>query len=154
MESIIIRRATVEDKPALLQFEQGIISAERPYDPALKAGAINYYDLGQMIAHPDTAFFVAVSNGQSVGCGYGRIELSKPISKYDRYLYLGFMYVNPEFRGLGVIQRIMEEIKKWGIANGIQELRLEVYSGNASAIKAYEKAGFEERVVEMRMELH
>jgi ribosomal protein S18 acetylase RimI-like enzyme len=35
----------------------------------------------------------------------------------------------------------------------VTELRLEVYAGNAAAIRAYEKAGFSQLIAEMRMSL-
>jgi hypothetical protein len=45
IDNIIIRSATTNDLHALLQFEQDVIETERPYDPTLKTGYINYYDL-------------------------------------------------------------------------------------------------------------
>ena len=36
MSKINIRKARLEDLNILLEFEQGIITAERPYDPTLK----------------------------------------------------------------------------------------------------------------------
>jgi hypothetical protein len=38
-----INRAELEDLNILLEFEQGIITAERPYDPTRRK--INYYDI-------------------------------------------------------------------------------------------------------------
>lgn len=40
-----VRIATLKDLPTLLAFEQGVIEAERPFDPTIKAGNINYYDI-------------------------------------------------------------------------------------------------------------
>jgi hypothetical protein len=39
---MIIRKATIDDLPVLLQFEQGIISAERPFDSTLLPDPISY----------------------------------------------------------------------------------------------------------------
>ena len=66
---------------------------------------------------------------------------------------MGFMYVDPKFRGQGVIQNIIEQLKQWSISLNIFETRLEVYSENTSAIKAYQKKGFENRMIEMKMDL-
>jgi hypothetical protein len=50
MSTINIREAELEDLNILLEFEQGIITAERPYDPtSLQEGKINYYDIRKMI---------------------------------------------------------------------------------------------------------
>lgn len=151
---ILIRKATIEDLPVLLQFEQGIISAERPFDSTLKPGAINYYDLKAFIASADVQVLVAEIDGEIAGSGYARIKKS-PDTYYDfeKYAYLGFMYVLPAYRGKGVNQAIIEELKKWVAEQGLVEIRLEVYNDNTGAIKAYEKVGFEKRMLEMRIRL-
>ncbi|XHR98302.1 GNAT family N-acetyltransferase [Mucilaginibacter sp. UC70_90] len=64
-----------------------------------------------------------------------------------------FMYVLPAYRGMGVNQAIIEELKKWIVEQGLTEIRLEVYNDNIGAIKAYEKAGFKKRMIEMRIRL-
>jgi ribosomal protein S18 acetylase RimI-like enzyme len=42
---------------------------------------------------------------------------------------------------------------RWAKERGLTEVRLEVYSVNQSAIKAYEKAGFTPNLLEMRLEI-
>ena len=85
-----------------------------------------------------------------MGCGYACIENAKPFFTYTKYGYLDFMYVKPEYRGKGVNQKIIESLQQWSLEKDITELRLQVYSENTTAIKAYEKAGFSKLIVEMR----
>jgi ribosomal protein S18 acetylase RimI-like enzyme len=54
---------------------------------------------------------------------------------------------------MGVSKRILDTLKTWSLAQHITEMRLEVYSNNLAAIKAYEKAGFVKHMLEMRMGL-
>ena len=42
LDAIAIREANLDDLEILLKFEQGVIEAERPLDPFLKEGAIQY----------------------------------------------------------------------------------------------------------------
>ena len=49
MSTIQFRVANLTDLPILLQFEQGIITAERPFDPTLKPDPISYYNLEELI---------------------------------------------------------------------------------------------------------
>jgi len=63
------------------------------------------------------------------------------------------MYVIPEFRGKGVNKLILEGLKDWVRSKGITELRLDVYFGNESAIRAYEKAGFSKLMIHMRSDV-
>jgi GNAT superfamily N-acetyltransferase len=153
MENITIREATLADMDILLQFEQGVIGAERPFDPTLKDGHINYYDLNEFITAPHIYMAVAELNGEVIGSGYARIETSKIYLKHPQHAYLGFMYVLPQHRGKGVNKRVIDALKSWSLKQGVTELRLQVYDQNSPAIKAYEKVGFSKHMIEMRMGL-
>jgi ribosomal protein S18 acetylase RimI-like enzyme len=148
---IFIRKATIEDIPILKQFEQGIIEAERPFCPILKPDPLYYYDLPEMLNNPLIDLIVAVVNDTPVACGYARIEQSKHYYIPEQYAYLGMMYVTPEHRGKKINAMIIDSLKKLVAQRGIKELWLEVFSSNHSAIKAYQKAGFEDHMIQMRM---
>lgn len=153
MEQIIIRKAALSDLDILLQFEQGVVEAERPFNPVLKESEVHYYNINELITADHIELLVALSGTEIIGCGYARIESAKPYLKYDRYAYLGFMYVVPAYRGKGVNKVILQELTAWSKGKGTTELRLEVFSANAIAIKAYEKAGFEKLYIHMRSEI-
>jgi len=153
MNEISVRKATKDDLDALLEFEQGIVSNERPFDETLKEGEIHYYDLAEMITAPHITVVVAELGNEIIGSGYARIEIAKPYQKHSDYAYLGCMYVKPEYRGKGVNSRVLEGLKEWCRERGIHELRLEVYTDNTPAVKAYEKAGFRPLLTWMRLGL-
>lgn len=138
------------DLPTLFEFEQGVITAERPFDPTLKSGQIHYYDIEKMIAAPDVELLVAEINNEVVGSGYARIENAKPFLQHNRHAYLGFMYIMPQWRGKGINKKILDKLTEWVQQHNITELRLDVYQPNIAAIKAYEKAGFTKHMIEMR----
>lgn len=150
MNQIVIRSATTQDLPTLFQFEQGLISTERPFDSTLGKGEIHYYDLEMMITAPHIQLLVAELNGELIGSGYARIEDAKPFLEHRQHAYLGFMYTVPEHRGKGVNQKIIEALKEWSASKGITELTLDVYCENAPAIRAYEKVGFVKYMINMR----
>ncbi len=151
MKEVYCRAATLEELPILLQFEQGIVHAERPYDPTLQSGHINYYNLEELIKASDTEVIVAVSGREIIGSAYISIKKAKPYLNHIQYGYLGFMFVRPEYRGQGINKKIYEACRAWALSKDIQELRLDVYDGNTSAIRAYEKAGFKKHLVNMRI---
>lgn len=151
MNHLNIRAATMADLPTLLQFEQGVIEAERPYDPTLRDGHVRYYDIEELILSPQAEIVVAELGSEVVGTGYARIRDAKPFLRHGHEAYLGFMYVRPEHRGKGINGKIIEALKRWAPSQRLTEMRLEVYSDNAVAIAAYEKVGFVEHMVEMRM---
>ena len=150
MHNITIHRATLADKPTLLQFEQGVVEAERPFTPRMKAGAANYYDMHELLTAPHIYLAVAEVDGELIGSGYARIETSKQYLNHPQQAYLGFMYVLPQHRGKGVNALIIAGLEAWVLSQGVTELRLEVYYQNAIAIKAYEKVDFEGYMLQMR----
>jgi RimJ/RimL family protein N-acetyltransferase len=153
MENISVRKATLHDLETLLRFEQGIIEAERPFDETLKTGRTQYYDLAAMLQSQNVALVMAERNNGIVGSGYARIEDAKPYNQHSRHAYLGFMYVPEVHRGKGINALIMDALKSWALSKGVTELRLDVYHDNLAAIRAYEKAGFQILMINMRMGL-
>ncbi len=148
------REATEQDLKVLLEFEQGIVTAERPFNSTLIDGEIHYYDLLKLIQAEDAFVIIAEENDEIVASGYARIkEPDNNYSNFDRYAYLGFMYVKPEHRGKGINKLILDELMRWAKSKNISEVRLDVYSQNESAVKAYEKAGFESLLTTMRMKI-
>jgi ribosomal protein S18 acetylase RimI-like enzyme len=148
--STLLREATKTDLPVLLQFEQDLISFERPFAPNLKKGKISYYDLAAYIEDPAIRVIVAEVEGQVVGSGYALIRENKAYKAPQNYVYLGFMYVLPEYRGRGINDLIMTDLILWGKTQGYTEVQLEVYAENESAIKAYAKAGLVPEILTMR----
>jgi RimJ/RimL family protein N-acetyltransferase len=149
---ITVRPATTADLPTLLRFEQGVISAERPMDPTIKDGPIHYYDLDKMLSSPQIHLVVAeTADGTLIGSAYARIDRSRHYLKHTHHAYCGFMYVDPAYRGQGVNQLIIDALKSWARSKNLTELRLDVYTTNDIAIRAYEKAGFTPYLINMRL---
>lgn len=148
---ILIREAAIKDLPILLKFEQEIIIAERPMDPTIRRGNINYYDLGKLIASKEAQVLVACSGEKVVASGYATIKEARHYLDHSHYGYLGFMYTLPEYRGKGINGEIIKELKRWVFSKGLTEIRLTVYDVNDPALIAYEKVGFKKHIVEMRL---
>jgi len=153
MIEIKIRKALPDDLDQLLVFEQDLIKTERPFDPTVKPDPVNYYDLKAMLTDQHIEMVVGELNNKVIASGYARIDKAKPYLKHSHHAYLGFMYVLPEYRGQGINKKIMDVLKDWAASKNITEFRLDVYYENASAIKAYEKAGFSRYFLEMRSNL-
>jgi ribosomal protein S18 acetylase RimI-like enzyme len=154
MLDVVVRKATAEDLGTLNRFQQGVVDAERRFDSTIKEDPVQYYDIARMLTSDETHFVVAEVGSGVVGCGYARIEAAKHYVKHARQAYLGLMYVDPAYRGQSVVLSIIDALKQWALARGVLEARLEVYRDNAAAIKAYEKAGFSQFAIEMRLDLN
>ncbi|WP_318309818.1 GNAT family N-acetyltransferase [Flagellimonas crocea] len=152
LPKVNIRTATLDDLPVLLQFEQEIIKAERPFDVTIKEGRISYYDIAEMIKDPKAHVAVAEADGKVVASGYAIPKRARHYLNHELYAYLGFMYTDEDFRGMGINAQIVDELKKWSEHEGYTEIRLTVYNENLPAIKAYEKVGFKKHIIEMRLQ--
>jgi ribosomal protein S18 acetylase RimI-like enzyme len=51
--------------------------------------------------------------------------------------------VDPQFRGLGIARRMLQEVEAIARERGCCKLTLEVLQGNTTAIRLYESAGFQ-----------
>ena len=149
----IVRKATLTDLPTLLEFEQGLIAAERPMDPHLMDGHINYYSISDFIKGTDSEVYVVDIEGEIVASGYARIMDDRHYLKHSKQGYLGFMFVPEKHRGNGYNQLVLDALLAWCKERGILEIRLDVYNTNEPALRAYQKAGFEKYLVNMKLTL-
>lgn len=149
----IVRKATLDDLPSLLLFEQGVIEAERPFDPTIKSGDINYYDISELITNNDSDVFVVEVNNEIVASGYAKIKTDRHYLKHIHQGYLGFMFVPKHHRGKQLNKLIIDALLKWCKSRNIFEIRLDVYDDNISAINAYEKVGFKKHMINMRLDI-
>lgn len=149
--TLTIRTATPADLSTLRTFEQGVIAAERPFDPTLRADPIRYYDLEGLLDSANAALLVAEEDGLLLGSGYVRLDPSEPFLQHAQYGLVGFIFVVPERRGQGISAAVIRTLGDWAALRGVHELRLEVYPANAPAVRAYEKLGFAPHLLTMRL---
>ncbi len=152
-DSVHIRSAVLEDLPQLLEFEQGIIRSERPYDHTLKPDPISYYDIGALIASEDAEVAVADIGGTLIASGYAKRKRSRNYVSPSEHAYIGFLYVAPEHRGKGVNKQVLDHLFAWAKKMHLPEIHLTVYPDNEPAVRAYQKVGFDPYILEMRLNL-
>ena len=148
-----VRKATLEDLPTLLDFEQRLIEAERPMDHCIKDGEISYYSISNFITGNDSEVYVVELGQEIVASGYARIMDDRPYFKHSKIGYLGFMFVPEQHRGNGYNQLVLDALLAWCKERNVFEIRLDVYDVNAAALRAYEKAGFKKYLINMSLSL-
>jgi ribosomal protein S18 acetylase RimI-like enzyme len=154
MKDLTIRKATIDDLAALLELEQGIIAAERPFNGTIKNSDCTYYNLNNFIFDDDAYLLVAVINNKIIASGYAQLRISRVSLKHDHHAYLGFMYVAEKYRGMGINKQLTDRLIKWSKGRGLTDFYLDVYIENVAAIRAYEKAGFSKSMLEMKLNLN
>jgi len=151
LANIKYRQASIDDLARLLELEQNIIDYERPFDPFIKESNAKYYDVEKLISASESCLIVAESDSEIIGSGYAQIRPSKSCHTHDNHCYLGFIYLEPEYRGVALGGRMLEDLKDWGLSQGVKNFHLDVYSENKPAIRAYEKMGFKKVTVKMEL---
>lgn len=145
------RAATLDDIKTLLTLEQAVVEAERPFNKAIKDSGATYYDIENLILSENSYMLVVEVNSQIIATGYVQIRPSKTSLNHESHGYLGFMYVEPEYRGRGLNKTIMDRLIEWCEAKGISDFYLDVYAKNSAAVRAYEKLGFAPTLMEMSL---
>ena len=79
---------------------------------------------------------LAYQDGQPVGCGAIK-PFSFGVAEVKR------MFVEPEFRGLGIAGQILQELECWAAELECKHLVLETGKAMPEAIRLYTKSGFE-----------
>lgn len=151
--NITIRSARQSDLAILKTFEQGIITAEQPYDSSLRADPISYYDIKAMINSEESEVAIAEFNKTIIASGFAQIRPSKTYVSSDHHAYIGFLYVDPAYRGKGINKKILSYLFEWAKLKQLSDVRLTVYPDNLSAVRAYEKVGFKPYIMEMKLDL-
>ncbi|MGG0177325.1 GNAT family N-acetyltransferase [Gottfriedia acidiceleris] len=83
--------------------------------------------------------FVAIYENEAVGVILGGIKMYETI----KTMRCGTLAISPDYRGLGVSQKLFELHKEEAEKNGCKQLFLEVIVGNDRAINFYKKLGYE-----------
>ncbi|MDE7546259.1 GNAT family N-acetyltransferase, partial [Bacillus cereus] len=83
--------------------------------------------------------FLSLEGDKPVGVILGGIKVYENI----KTMRCGTLAVHPEFRGIGVSQKLFELHKEEALQNECKQLFLEVIVGNDRAIRFYNKLGYE-----------
>lgn len=122
--NIIIKEDSIE---AAVKVNQTIVEFHPPYD---QAHFENRY------AGKEKLILVAYVDGQSAGylIAYNRNN--------DGSIYCWMAGVDPNFRRLGILNRLMEHLNDWGKAHGYQKIAIKTRNNRREMLAYLVKAGF------------
>lgn len=109
-----------------------------------------YYEAAAVVAREDFQGFVKDYFGDGAGvwlaeedgCAVGCIALRRLVGK-ERCGEIKRLYVRPEFRGMGLAERLLEALEEYARNCGYQRLYLDTAADMKAAARFYEKKGFE-----------
>jgi GNAT superfamily N-acetyltransferase len=134
-----IRPATRADVPQILAFIRALAAYEREPEAVLATEAALERDgFG-----PNPFYFclIAECNGRPAGFALYFFNYSTWLGRPG--LYLEDLFVEPEFRGLGIGKLLLERVAAIALKKGCQRLQWEVLDWNTPAIEFYRAMGAE-----------
>ena len=134
-----IRKATSADLQSLVSFAV----AEAKEAEGVKKDSERVRQGITTALNDDSIAMYWVLEKKSIGV-IGSISTVKEWSDWNSgyYWWIQSMYLLPEFRGKGFMERLIQALKDAARNEGALELRLYVHKNNAQAISAYQKVGF------------
>lgn len=134
---IIIRRAAAPDLDTLVS---AIVLMAQESEQVTLNPAITRRGIDAVLQDPHKGFYlIAFADGKPAGCLLITYEWS---DWHNRNMWwIQSVYVFEEFRGKGIWDALYSHVKKLAAAQEIKNVRLYVYQGNQTAIRAYEKSG-------------
>jgi GNAT superfamily N-acetyltransferase len=134
-----VRPATPEDVPQILAFIRGLAAYEREPDAvtATEAGLLEH-GFG-----PNPFYFclIAEHNGLPAGFAFYFFNYSTWVGRPG--LYLEDLFVEPQFRGLGIGKALLKRVAAIAVEKGCPRLQWEVLDWNTPAIDFYRAMGAE-----------
>ena len=160
---INVKKARVKDIDLIFKFEKKLYDSQivimkkfcphHVEDINLKS---NYKDIlikyiKSMIYSKNGAIFISYMEEKPVGYMIISIQKSHPIFNMKYYGRINTVFVNDEYRGMGISTKLKDEAFKWFKRKNITRVSLNVFPDNKQAIDAYNKWGLSLSLLEMRM---
>ena len=137
--STTIRPAVAADVPLILEFIRGLATYEREPDAVTVTEADLLRDgFGES---PYYQCLIAESDGRPAGFAFYFFNYSTWTGRPG--LYLEDLFVNPEFRGLGIGKALLARVAAIAVERGCPRLQWEVLDWNTPAIEFYQALGAE-----------
>lgn len=138
-QNFLVRKANHSDLEKLVSF--AIAEAGEAEKTARSAGLIRE---GVRVGLGDDSiamYWVLEKEDSDV---IGNVSVVKEWSNWNAgyYWWIQSMFLHPEYRGKGLMGKLIEAVREAAKHEGAVELRLYVHNKNERAIKAYRKAGF------------
>ncbi len=134
-----IRPATPADVPQILAFIRGLAAYEREPDAVLASEA----DLLRDGFGYQPLFYCLIADYDGAPAGFAFYFFNYSTWLGRPGLYLEDLFVNPEFRGLGIGKALLKEVAAIALEKGCLRLQWEVLDWNTPAIEFYKAMGAE-----------
>ena len=151
-----IRFACDRDIPGMIDLLQQVGAVHHQIRPDLfRAGAQKYDEaaLNALLTDPNRPILAAEIEGKLVGYAFCILQVTEndPVLCDRKVLYIDDLCVEETLRGQGIAGALYERVLEYARELGCDAVTLNVWCGNDSAMKFYEKSGFKPQKVGMEV---
>ena len=151
-----IRFATEADIPGMIELLKQVGQVHHEIRPDLfRAGAQKYDEaaLSALLSDEKRPILIAALEGKVAGYAFCILQITKddPVLCDRKVLYIDDLCVEETLRGHGIATALYQRTLEFARELGCDAVTLNVWCGNDSAMKFYEKSGFKPQKVGMEV---
>ncbi|MDD2196559.1 MAG: GNAT family N-acetyltransferase [Bacteroidales bacterium] len=152
-----IRRANLQDIEQVTKYGLILLKQHSELDPYFtpieSVDKVYRNFLEKCLNSENRLLLVAKKNGKLIGYAAGEIQARSPIFKIAENGYINDVFVEGEYRKLGIARKFLIELKKWFESKGVEHVELSVLVKNEIGKKTWAKFGFETYEIKQRVEM-
>ncbi|MCC6381777.1 MAG: GNAT family N-acetyltransferase [Dehalococcoidia bacterium] len=147
MSGATVRRATVEDAPALYRAWQSLRAHNAGLDDRIRHLPVSDGEfalaLREILGRKSSQTFVAEEEGALAGFITGAVEENQPDRLPERHVTIGYLFVEAAARRRGTGRRLFEAVRAWAAEQeGVSHVEMTVLAGDAAAEAFWRRLGF------------
>jgi ribosomal protein S18 acetylase RimI-like enzyme len=146
MEKALLRKATVDDIPAIIELWKELMDFHKTKDSFFTRAVNGEEVFGQYLEkniNSETAcVYVAIIGGTIVGYCQGTLEKHPPILTETDYGQVLDFVVSADYRRTGVGERLCKSLLGWFVLKGVHRLEVRHSEFNETASRFWAKMGF------------
>lgn len=145
--TILVRRAIIDDLSVIQNFSQNLIKFDNEFDTTMdfnwpkSADGESFFK--SRITGQDGVVYLAFDDKIVVGCLIGGIVTPHSYRSIKVLAEVEEIFVANEYRSSHVGAKLMQNFELWCRQKNIERIKVEVSAGNIRGIKFYNKNGFE-----------
>lgn len=146
MERAILRKAKLNDIPAIIKLWKEMMDFHRKKDPFFTPSADGEEVFAQYveknISSETACVYVAIVGGTIVGYCQGALEKHPPVVAETEYGQVLDFAVSADFRRSGIGERLCRSLQGWFVLKGVHRLEVRHSEYNHLAASFWAKMGF------------
>lgn len=150
--NVLIKKATINDVDIANQYLTKLIRDEKQYDKNINENCVvnSFYE--NVINNENSIVLLAFCKNVAIGYLYGYVK-NNGDAYLDKVSQLEAMYVDNEYRHMGVGNCLINQFKNWSKNKGVRFIDINVCKDNINAIMLYQKNDFNVNKYSMTLEL-